>query len=239
MCYRRAAGAGPLDRNHERFEDLRHNVFRCDEIDIVAANVLEVEHDARKLRRSDLRAVAKLAGLEVLTEHTAQIATAEKDRARSVPTTEAILFAEMRKRAGHAGEPSALAHADLVVEPVDLAVAWTNPARPQRFHRLLRALLENSFLERFDISRQERLTRQNKSPVAGQLDRRSAVTMSLPVAIEHPHCHKITLDRTALPHFWRQRDRCRARHNPTASARAPTPAREARALPRIPNDVAR
>jgi hypothetical protein len=57
----------------------------------------------------------------------------------------------------------ALAHADLVVEPVNLAVSRANPARPQRLDRLLSAALEKSSLERFYIRRHKIFPRHHKS----------------------------------------------------------------------------
>src|SRR5262249_32281264 len=120
-----------IDGDHERLQNLRHHVLGRDEVDVVTTDSLQIEHDSRELRRSDFGALAELARLEVLTENTAQIAPAEKDRARPVPAAQTIFFAEMRKGAGDAREPSALADPDLVFEPVDLAIARTNFARPQ------------------------------------------------------------------------------------------------------------
>src|SRR4030095_3218286 len=107
-----------------------------DKVDVVAADSLQIEHDPRKLGRTHFCAFAELAGFEVLTEDAAQIAPAEKDRAGSVPAAQAIFLSEMRKGAGDAREPSALADPDLVVEPVDLAIARTNFTRTQCFNGL-------------------------------------------------------------------------------------------------------
>ena len=99
-----------------------------DEIDVVATGSLQVEHHARKLCRRYLHALTTLARLEILAEHAPQIAPAEEDCARSVPTPQAILLAEMRECARHPGKPAAFAYADLVVEPIDLAIARTDAA---------------------------------------------------------------------------------------------------------------
>src|SRR5215467_10994426 len=101
----------PLDCDHERFENLRDNVLGRDEVDVVTTNSLQIEHDLRKFRRSHFRPFTKLAGLEILTKYATEIAPAKKDRARSVPPAQAIFLAKMRERAGHAGEPAALAYA--------------------------------------------------------------------------------------------------------------------------------
>ena len=155
-------GGGIVDERHTQsmlhgycqcLEDLGHNVFGRDKINVVATDRLEIEHHMRELDGRNLRAVAKLACLEVLTEHAAQIAPAEKDRARPVPSSQAILFSKMWERACHSGLPSALAHADLVVEPIDLAVSRADATRPQRFQGLLGALAKQPFLKRPHICR--------------------------------------------------------------------------------------
>ena len=151
-------------------------MLRRDEVDVVATNFLQVEHDAREFRRCNFSAFTELTGLEILTKYAAKIAPAEKDRARSIPATQAIFFAEMRERAGHAREPAALAHADLVIEPIDLAIARTNLARPERFDRLLGALLKNPLFERSHINRNKILAMQGESPASIELEWQRSVT---------------------------------------------------------------
>jgi len=103
-------------------------VFGRDEVNVVAAGSLQIEHDSRKLGRIHFRAFAELAGLEILAEHTPQVAPAEKDRPRTIPATQTVFFAKMRERAGHAREPAALADADFIVVAVDLAIARADAA---------------------------------------------------------------------------------------------------------------
>src|SRR4029434_224556 len=117
-----------LDGNHKRFQDLRNDVLPISKVNVVTTDPLQIEHDLRKLGRRDFCAFAELARLKVLTKHAAQITPAEKDCAGPVPAAETILLAEMREGARHARESTALAHADLVVEPIDLAVARANTA---------------------------------------------------------------------------------------------------------------
>jgi hypothetical protein len=126
----------------------------------------------RELGSRDFGAVAELAGLEILAEDAAQIAPAEKDRAGAVPATQTIFLTEMRKCTGDACEPSAFAHTNLVVEPVDFAIARANLARSQRFDCLFGALLKNSLLECAHVCRNKIFTRQDKSSAAAQLKRR-------------------------------------------------------------------
>src|SRR6184192_2252287 len=117
-----------LHRDHEGFQNLRHDVLGHNEVDVVAAGVLQIEHDLCELAGTYLGAFAELARLEILTKDTAQIAPAEKNRARSVPAAQTIFLAEMRERAGDAREPATLADADLVVVTVDLAITRANVA---------------------------------------------------------------------------------------------------------------
>src|SRR5437588_9792022 len=117
-----------LHRDHERFQDLRHHVLGRHEVDVVAAGVLQIEHDFCELAGTYLGTFAELARLEILTENAPQIAPAEKDRARSVPAAQTVFFAKMRKRAGYTRQPATLANADLIVEPVNLTIARANAA---------------------------------------------------------------------------------------------------------------
>lgn len=60
-----------LDRDYERFQDLRHHVLGRDEISVVAAALLQIDHDLCEFNRCDFGAVAELAGLEILAENAA------------------------------------------------------------------------------------------------------------------------------------------------------------------------
>jgi hypothetical protein len=94
-----------------------------------------------------------------LAKDAAQIAPPEEDRARPVPAAQAIFLTEMRKRACHSRVPSALAHPDFIVEPINLTIARTDTTRPERFHRFLGPLLKKSFLKRLHVSRNEIVAR--------------------------------------------------------------------------------
>src|SRR4029453_1870406 len=130
-------------------------MFRVDKVDVVAAGRLKIHHDVRKFRGRDFGAFAKLAGLKILAKHTTQIAPAEENCPGTIPTTQAILFTEMRKRARNSRGSSTLAHADVVVQSIDLAIARTDATRTKRLQGLLYAALENSFLVGAQIRRYE------------------------------------------------------------------------------------
>ena len=110
------------------FEDLRDDVLGGDEIDVVATDLLKIEHDAGEFWGVHFGAFAELAGLEILAENAAEIAPAKENRARAVPTAQTIfLRRNAEKRAGDTCQSSAFANSDLVIETVDLAVTRANP----------------------------------------------------------------------------------------------------------------
>jgi len=80
----------------------------------VAAAALQREHHhGQPLRRH--RLAAHLPGdVEVLAEHTPQVAAGEKDRARPVPATQAILLTKMREMGRDDRLPADRAQATLI-----------------------------------------------------------------------------------------------------------------------------
>src|SRR4029453_748317 len=106
----------------------------------------------------------------------------------------------MRKRAGDARQASALAHADLIVVAIDLAVERTNLARTQRLNRFCRALLKKAPLECAHVCRNKIPARQNKSPTTGQLKRRSvtAIKTHVHVQLESRSFIKLNAQRPTL-----------------------------------------
>ena len=58
-----------LDCQHQSLENLRHDVFGGDEVDVMATERLQLEHHARKVLGPIFCAFAQLARLEVLAEH--------------------------------------------------------------------------------------------------------------------------------------------------------------------------
>ena len=93
------------------------------------------------LRRSG-RALAELAGLEVLAEDAAQIAPREEDRAAAVPAAQAVFLAAMCEiTAGH-GVSSGPAGRLAIGQTIDAAVARAQAARGQVIDRLPGAALQ-------------------------------------------------------------------------------------------------
>ena len=65
-------------------------------IDVVAADVLEMQHDRGQLLRVNSLTVTFMADIVILAEVTHQIAVGEKDRPRPFSTHQRCFFAEMR-----------------------------------------------------------------------------------------------------------------------------------------------
>jgi hypothetical protein len=63
-----------LDRQRQRLEDLWHDVLGRDPVDVVAADLLQLEHHRREPRGRCLPPLDLPGDLEVLAEHAAQVA---------------------------------------------------------------------------------------------------------------------------------------------------------------------
>ena len=128
-----------------RFDYLRDDVLRRDEVDVVAALFLQPQHHRRDLARTvpalDVRPDV-LADVVVLAENAPQIAVAEEDRPRAVPISQTVLFAEMREEAGDQCVAARLARRPALLEAVHAAVARADAAIGERRHRLPGALLK-------------------------------------------------------------------------------------------------
>lgn len=119
------AGLGGDD---ERLQDLGQDVGGGDPIEVVAAAILEVEHDPGELVGADAPAFVFVAGLPVLTEDAAQVAAGEEDGPGTAPASEAVLFAVVRTVAGYPGEATAVAEPGLAGVAGGLASAGTHLA---------------------------------------------------------------------------------------------------------------
>jgi hypothetical protein len=87
-----------LGRNVDSSDDLGDHVARANEVDVVAALVLKLEHHSRQVARFYRSAYAFLTDFPVLAKNAAKIAPAEKDRPRSIPAPEHIFFSMVRPR---------------------------------------------------------------------------------------------------------------------------------------------
>jgi hypothetical protein len=110
----------------------------------------------------------------------------------------------MRERAGHACKPPALAYPNLVVEPVDLAVARTNATRPQGLYGLAGSLLKNSLVERARKLEQNvyvtlQIDRRRQARPAQRLENgENRSWLGFPCTIRCAHRGKFRLQRATL-----------------------------------------
>ena len=152
-------------------KNLRYHVLRRDEVNVMAADALQPQHDRRELGRRDFDAIALLARFKVLTEHAPQIAPREKDRPRAVPATQTILLSEVCERASHPRKPPAFAYAGLVFQPIYLAIARADVTATQQLKRLFHFLAQPSFLVSFHVGRNEFTAGNHKPPLSRQFKR--------------------------------------------------------------------
>ncbi len=79
-----------------RIEDVGHDVGGGDQVDVVAADFLDVQHYIGQIFVADLFAATFMGNRPVLAKHTAQIAVGEKDGAGTVFTRQGYFLAKMR-----------------------------------------------------------------------------------------------------------------------------------------------
>src|SRR5208337_5374059 len=133
----RVVGAGVVDQRQtqavlhctqERFQNLRHHVFRSHQVDVVAALFLQAQHHAGRLFRFGGTASSQPANFVVLAEDAAQVAPAEEDRSRTTAAAQALFLAEVGKMAADDRVTSGPADFRLVLDAVHVAVAWAKDA---------------------------------------------------------------------------------------------------------------
>jgi hypothetical protein len=152
-------------RDEYGFENLRDDVARRDEVHVVTALLLELQHHRRELVRLHLAPDALLADLPVLTEDAAQVAPAEEDRARAAPAADRILLAVVRTEAVHHRAAPGPAHGPLFgLEPIHVAVARTEITVGEVFAREARPFGELPRAMQSEIRRLERRARHSPLP---------------------------------------------------------------------------
>src|ERR687892_549180 len=143
----------------KRFENLRHDMFGRDEVDVVTPLLLQLEHHPGQLSGRYLVAFALLARFIVLTEYTAQVAPAEKDRAGAMPPADDVLLAEMREIRGHARIAGDFANR-VLLPAVYLAIARAKSTGAQALQGLVDFVLQRSRFMALEISRRKVTPRQ-------------------------------------------------------------------------------
>ncbi|HEY3189476.1 MAG TPA: hypothetical protein VGJ70_18460, partial [Solirubrobacteraceae bacterium] len=118
-----------LHGQRECLEDLRHDVLGCHPVDVVAADLLQLQHHRREPSGVGLVSLHLPGHVEVLAEDAAQVAAAEEDRSRAAPAAQAVLFAEVREVRRDRRPAADFAEPALVGQSVDRALARADPAR--------------------------------------------------------------------------------------------------------------
>ena len=99
-----------------------------DEIDIAAAIILQFEHRLGQLLDCGCLAVAMVTDVEVLAEHTAQIAACEENRAGAAAADKDAFLAEVRTDRTDTRHIADTAKALLIIAPLDPALTGTQRA---------------------------------------------------------------------------------------------------------------
>ena len=133
------------------FQNLGRLVGGGDEIYIVAALFLEIEHDGRQVPGGDFLAFPAVTDLIVLAKDAVDIAVGKKDGTRALLPHQGVFFPEMGSvRRDYRLIPGA-AQAPLAVVPVHQAIMGTEMALAQDVIRGLNLFLEETAPMRLDI----------------------------------------------------------------------------------------
>ena len=130
------------DGRRQRRQDLVDLVAGGDEIDIVAAPLLEIEHHGGQILDADLLAFPPVADLVVLAKNAVQVAVGEKDGAGPLAAHQGVFLAEMGPIRRHHGLIPGAAQPQLPVMPVHQAVPGTEIALAQNLISRINLRLE-------------------------------------------------------------------------------------------------
>jgi len=100
----------------------------CDQVDVMAADLLDVEHPVRQDFILNFLSPSLMGDGPVLTEDTAEIAVGEKDGARSMFTHQRYLFAKMGLSAENHGSDRGPAEPLFALLPIHPALPWAELA---------------------------------------------------------------------------------------------------------------
>jgi len=124
----------PRHCEQERFQNLRHDVSGSDQVNVVAALLLQRQHHLSQLFGLRRLSFALPTDFIVLAENATQIAPAEKDGSRAARAAQTALLAEVSEIAADRGVAPGPASLGLVLQTIDFAVARTQGAIGQLFY---------------------------------------------------------------------------------------------------------
>jgi hypothetical protein len=128
-----------------------------DEVDVVTAGFLKLEHHIRKIFIPDCFAPSFMCDGPVLAEDAPKIAVGKKDGSRAVLPYQGQFFAEMRVRAEDDRLGRRTAETRLVVEAVHAALSGAKAAFSEDAIRFLDPLFQPAFSFKFGVARLPRL----------------------------------------------------------------------------------
>ena len=125
-----------------------------DEVDVVAAQLLQAEHLVGQLLGGDGPPMPLPTDVEVLAEHATEVALAEENRAGASPAPQAVFLAMMGKGTADHGQPpgAAVGPRTVVVAPVGMAPARADGAVGQGLDCLLSPVGKLTAFQQFQIA---------------------------------------------------------------------------------------
>lgn len=106
-------------------------MFGSDEIDVVAANLLELQHHLGKGFRVYFHPSTGLADVVILAEDTSQIAHGKENSSAAADASETVFFSEVGEVAANQGISPGFADGSLVRQPIDGTITRADPAVSQ------------------------------------------------------------------------------------------------------------
>jgi len=113
-----------------------------DEVDVMAAQVLERDHHAGEVPAGDFLTAAHLRNVTVLAEDAFQIAVGEKDSAGPVSTDQGRLLSEVGTEGGDNGLQTASALTVFCLSAVHTAIAGAKTAFPGKGPNFFKTLFQ-------------------------------------------------------------------------------------------------
>ena len=154
IVHQRQAQASLGGDQHGR-QDLRHHVAGRDQVDVMAARLLQPDHDPGQLFGLDLLAGVGLADVVILAILTAQVTVGEENRPGTAPAAQGVLLAQVRPVAAHPGQFAGAADAQFPAAPVHTAFPAAAGAVGQVFIGLGDALAQLAALKQGQVGRLE------------------------------------------------------------------------------------
>ena len=154
-------------RDGDGRKDLRHDVARRHQVDVVAAHGLQGEHHLRQLVGADRAPRPLLADVPVLAEHAAQVAPGEEDGAGAAPATQRRFLAVVRAVARHHRLLAGPADRALdALEAIHPAIAGAQVAGPQVRPGRVDPLVQDAGRQQLEIGGAEHAGRGEDGPEA-------------------------------------------------------------------------